>query len=769
MASTKSPGGVEVGRVSIKVVPDTSKFREELIAQLKAAGRGLEVEIPVRIDTQRAMTHLRALQARINILNRMMVNGSFGSNNNTLPDFSRNLQEVSRNAFRAGNSLFGMSRMALIVTAVLALAAPVLGLVATLLAGLPSLILAAGVAFATIALGMDGIKDAAKTLAPEVENLRNSLSATFREGLAPVFDELRAVFPVLERGLNRVALGLIDVARELTTFITSGPGLRQLEFILNGIGQFFTDMAPVIRDFVAIFLDLAATGVSNFGILVNMLAEFAQSFQDMLNNLDAEVFTNAFQGLAEVLGAVLRLFTDLFGIGLKVMGDLGEPLAILINGINGLLQGMLPILSLLSGVVARVLGEAFMILGQILRALEPSLTLIVNLLGNVLMTALRILGPILVNIAEILNKFLLEAFTKLEPVIVRLLDFLGQYATLLGETLVSALEILMPFLLSLVQFAVDFFTVIQPLLPLLLELAEKVMKMWLDILIQIMPHLMQIAQDVLPVFLQAVIDLMPSLMELVQTFISAIGPITEFAKLFIDFVGPAVLNLLKIVSDAWPAIKEIIQGAIQLISGIIKTFLGIITGDWDLAWEGLKQQAEGILNILKGIVDVGLRAIINLFFGLPGAIIGAMGDVGSKLFESGRSLVRGFIDGIKNMIGSAANAARDLVSKVRSFFPFSPAKEGPFSGQGYTFFSGQALVQDWAAGIRAAEPQAVSAIDDMMASSQNALDLNAQVQTEGFGGLGEVVSSALSGWTVEIDANGIARLVNKVNRSNERR
>src|SRR5690606_14863085 len=99
---------------------------------------------------------------------------------------------------------------------------------------------------------------------------------------------------------------------------------------------------------------------------------------------------------------------------------------------------------------------------------------------------------------------------------------------------------------------------------------------------------------------------------------------------------------------------------------------------------------------------------------LPAAARSSMGNVGGILVASGRALVQGFVNGIRGMIGAVRSAASAVVSAARRFFPFSPAKEGPFSGRGYTTYSGRALVQDWAKGIEDATPRAVRAVEGLM-------------------------------------------------------
>ena len=84
-------------------------------------------------------------------------------------------------------------------------------------------------------------------------------------------------------------------------------------------------------------------------------------------------------------------------------------------------------------------------------------------------------------------------------------------------------------------------------------------------------------------------------------------------------------------------------------------------------------------------------------------IVGFFTGAGSWLVESGKAILNGLGEGISAAIGSVTGIVSGAVDKIRSFFPFSPAKEGPFSGHGYTTYSGKALMRDWARGIASGE------------------------------------------------------------------
>ena len=88
------------------------------------------------------------------------------------------------------------------------------------------------------------------------------------------------------------------------------------------------------------------------------------------------------------------------------------------------------------------------------------------------------------------------------------------------------------------------------------------------------------------------------------------------------------------------------------------------------------------------------------------------------MLESGKSLIGGFVNGIKDGFTNALNAVRSGLNQIRSFFPFSPAKRGPFSGAGYTDRSGKALMTDFAQAIEDSGRDAVNATATVLGNVQ---------------------------------------------------
>jgi hypothetical protein len=115
-------------------------------------------------------------------------------------------------------------------------------------------------------------------------------------------------------------------------------------------------------------------------------------------------------------------------------------------------------------------------------------------------------------------------------------------------------------------------------------------------------------------------------------------------------------------------------------------------------------------------VNRGTSAV-NWVRGLPGRARNALGSLNNYLYNSGRSLIQGFVNGIRSMAAAPANAVKNILSSARRYLPFSPAKEGPFAGRGWTLYSGHSLMQGLAQGIRERSGDAHAAMSDALGST----------------------------------------------------
>lgn len=141
--------------------------------------------------------------------------------------------------------------------------------------------------------------------------------------------------------------------------------------------------------------------------------------------------------------------------------------------------------------------------------------------------------------------------------------------------------------------------------------------------------------------------------------------------------------------------QSIFRSIVSFIKGVPRKIVSPVVNGFNR----IKTRAIRAVAYLNTSIHNKLIDLVWKFKTLPTRVINTLGNLGNRLRNSGRAMIRGFINGIKSMFGAVGNAARSVVRKVRNFFPFSPAKEGPFSGRGYTTYSGKALVGDFAQSI----------------------------------------------------------------------
>lgn len=99
-----------------------------------------------------------------------------------------------------------------------------------------------------------------------------------------------------------------------------------------------------------------------------------------------------------------------------------------------------------------------------------------------------------------------------------------------------------------------------------------------------------------------------------------------------------------------------------------------------------------------------IKRIAGDFGALPGQLVDVATLAAKRIYQSGRAFIQAFIDGLTSMADPLVKAGRWLIGKFSAVFPGSPAKEGPLSGQGYSLYRGQRMVQDFAKGVRSEIP-----------------------------------------------------------------
>lgn len=189
----------------------------------------------------------------------------------------------------------------------------------------------------------------------------------------------------------------------------------------------------------------------------------------------------------------------------------------------------------------------------------------------------------------------------------------------------------------------------------------------------------------------------PLLLEKVIAKISEGGP--GMASAALDF-------FLKMATAIVKATPEILKALLLLIASLV---VAVAQKAGEFAAKGL----ELIKSLAQGAKDGFAFVISEIGRGLSDGVNRVRSAV-TEFFNGGKALVNGLADGIGSAVSSGVlgRAASSAMSVLSAYIPHSPAKKGPFSGKGWTLYSGEAIVNDLARGMRRAD--ASLAVSDVM-------------------------------------------------------
>lgn len=176
-----------------------------------------------------------------------------------------------------------------------------------------------------------------------------------------------------------------------------------------------------------------------------------------------------------------------------------------------------------------------------------------------------------------------------------------------------------------------------------------------------------------------------------------------------DFIANATRNVWNFVADA---IGGPIRAAVGVVSGAVNAIVGVANAAWNAVSNGVRSAWDGVIGFFRGV---------------GGSILNALGDVGGMLFNAGKNIIMGLIHGIQSAAKAVADAVAGVLQSVRNLLPFSPAKKGPFSGKGWTLYSGRSMMKALADGISDRGASAVEAMNAVMSAVSDTASANVDV------------------------------------------
>lgn len=481
-----------------------------------------------------------------------------------------------------------------------------------------------------------------------------------------------------------IGAAVASFGRFLSLSARSGDATRWMTDALAVLQQLFRILSNVGSIFASVFRTASETG----GGLLNTLERITGQFADFLKSAEG---VRALRGIFRGLGDVGRALGPVFVALVKGLGQIA------------------PAAGRIAQVVGPILTRAIEALAPALAALEPGITALVTGLGG----AVTALAPALVPLANALSRIaaaaapllakvagaLAPALLQLEPGITALVNGLGGLVDAVAPALVpvaaalsgiaAGLAPVLPALGQLVAtLAQGLATHIQNMLPVLPQLVDAIVKLGLALGVNLLRVIEQLGPQ-LPALVVAFSDLLLAL-------IPVLPPLADFLIALVPLI-PIVTDVVKLLADLANFVMPALRNSIELNAKSLKIFLDAVKWTVDQVYRAFSWLFDVLVghsiipDLVNGItrwfrdgarwmvdaVSSGIKKVAAWFGDLPRKITDAVGNLGSLLYSSGRSVVQGLINGILSMLGRLADAASRVAGTIARHLPGSPVKEGP--------------------------------------------------------------------------------------------
>lgn len=418
-------------------------------------------------------------------------------------------------------------------------------------------------------------------------------------------------------GLNEkfgVVSKVVDYVKN--SFATIGNAIATVSPLIARLALGFLGVTGPIGWIIAAAISLGATLYK----LSKTNESVRAAFESVWNGIKT-VFESVMSALQPVMGAFAQAFADLapqFAETGRVIGEslatLGPAFAQLGPAFAGLFAALFPLIPTLMDVGKAIVGIYANVLPQLLSVAVQVFQGIFTVISTVL--------PVIINLISTIIPIVLKIVTTVLPL-------LAQIFGIVFQTIVSVIVAVMPIIIGLIN--------------------------------AIIPVIMQIVSIVLPLLLSIVQAVFPVIMSIIQAVIPVIVAIINVAAgIITNVLVPAISFILKIVQAVFPVIVALITSALNIVMGVIKVVTGIIKGDWSAVWEGIKTIFKAVWEAIKVVVIGAVNVVKTIISGAWELIKG----ITSTVWNGIKSLFSSILSGIVSVVTSSFNALKSIISSV---------------------------------------------------------------------------------------------------------
>lgn len=549
------------------------------------------------------------------------------------------------------------------------------------LALLPAAISGAALSMSTLKITFHGVGDALKDM--------------MADDPKAFLEDLKNMAPIAGRAM-------LQIAQFRNMFKLAGATIQDSFFskIINDITPLIQTWLPALTKGMSAIADVMGQGAHAFAGFLQQPQMMAQ-FQAFVNNLAAGM-----QAMQPAMLSVAKIFTNLTVVGSRFFTQIGQRMSMMFDFFNN--------------VISKAAAS-----GSLQRWIQSGVDAISHLINIVYSV-----GAAFNHIMDIADRFggggllgwidklaaQLNAWTQSTAGQKALTDFFAllRQAT---DAFMPMLKPLLGGLMALGQAFTELGVAIAPGWQTFFDTFSQTMTQLEPSITGIAPALNQFLTGLASSFAQLMARLGPQLPQMFQmlsnAFTALLPQLPQLLQMFLDLakqVGPQLPKLFQTVTTA---VEELLP-RLPIIIGLVRDFVSVLTGLIDVSGK----VAQALTAPFQWLNDHGYQ-IKESLKGMWDSVSGFFADLPHKAADWGRSILSGLAQGMANSVGLGAigRAAKNVVDGIASWFQRSPAKQGPFSGDGYTMVRGRKMITDMAAGMTAAQSHVAAAAKSTMTAA----------------------------------------------------
>lgn len=311
-------------------------------------------------------------------------------------------------------------------------------------------------------------------------------------------------------------------------------------------------------------------GIAGIGAAATIQGSiFQQGISGLLGKAGGVVSGIANSGAGKAVGSI-------FSGGAGLLGSIYGPIA---GGLGGLLSGALPIVGVISSIIAVV-------------------SILTDKFGGLDKIVQRVFGDTGLEKFTVFKNALLGLFEDggvakaLQPLQESITNLFGEDAGAAFGGITTILQSVMGVIGQLVTFSN---TTVKPIIEGIFNF---------------------ITQTVVPVILQTIQTAAPYISSIISGIGSAVMTVAQIIGQAIQFVMPVIRTLATILLNIGqvvvPSVLAAIAGVKTIFEGVITFITGVFSGNWRQAWEGVKSIFVGIFDTLGALFKTPINAVIAL-------------------------------------------------------------------------------------------------------------------------------------------------------------